>query len=164
MAPPAEADAFLYVSREDAGFRHVVNEAELFEELEPLGFRKIVPGRLGVAEQIREFSAASMVVAVHGAALTNTVFSPAHAAVVEINNSKLQSMDDFRRIAKAVGQRFQTIVSDVYADPHAPAHVNSNYVVDIDEVLRCVGILLREQASRPSASDGARFLAGRRPA
>jgi capsular polysaccharide biosynthesis protein len=131
--PRGQARELIYVSREDAPKRQVVNEQDLLDELSPLGFRKIVPGRMTVKEQIREFSAARVIVAVHGAGLTNLVFAHSHAAIIEIVSSTLSDMDDFRRIARAAGQQMTTIVSDTYVNAGAP-HVNSDFAVDIQQV------------------------------
>jgi capsular polysaccharide biosynthesis protein len=148
MAPPAEADALIYVSRADARFRHLLNENELFERLQPLGFRLVVPGRLGVAEQIREFSGARIVVAVHGAALTNIVFTRHDTAIVEINSSVLARMDDFRRIARAREQHMATVISDNYADAREAIHVNSDYYVNVNEIVREVDRCLQARTNQ----------------
>jgi capsular polysaccharide biosynthesis protein len=149
LTPPAEANGLIYVSRADARFRHVVNEDALFGRLQPLGFSKVVPGQLDVAEQIRAFSGARMVVAVHGSALTNIDYTPPHAAIVEINSSALASMDDFRRIAASRGQRMTSVISTTYADARAPIHVNSSYLADVDEIVRLVEHWLRHGVLEP---------------
>jgi len=150
--PAASANALLYVSRADARVRHVLNENELLERLKPLGFRVVMPGRLSVADQIREFSAARAVVAVHGAGLTNIVFTPPQAAIVEINSSLLARMDDFRRIARARRQHMATVVSDRYSGARDAIHVNSDYYVDVDEVVREVERCLQSGTATRRAS------------
>ena len=75
----------LYVSRKDASLRRVANETEVLDALQPLGFEVIVGGDLSVAEQIRLFSGAEMVVAPNGAAFANLVFAPPGAFVVELS-------------------------------------------------------------------------------
>lgn len=151
LVPPEAAEGLIYVSRRDARFRHVVNEDELYARLRPLGFRMIVPGRLSVAEQIREFSGAKLIVGVHGAALSNIVFAPDHAAIVEINSSSMAMMDDYRRIASSVGQRMATVTSQTYADPHESVHVNSSYLVDVEAVLRRVEEFMKSAADASQA-------------
>jgi capsular polysaccharide biosynthesis protein len=138
MTPPAAATRRVYVSRRDARQRALLNEDELYAALAPLGFEFFVPGEASVAEQIRVFSGAQLIVAVHGAALTNIVFSPPTASVIEITNSAMRDMDDMRRLAASCGQRMETIVCDRYPAHAAPIHVNSDYYVDIAGVLQAV--------------------------
>jgi capsular polysaccharide biosynthesis protein len=136
MTPIGQADGMIYVSRRDARWRHVANEDELYARLQPLGFRMIVPGRLSVAEQIGHFSGAKIVVCVHGAALTNMIFTPADASIIEINSSALARMDDFHRVAQARGQRMVSVISKGFTAPQETVNVNADYYADIDAVVR----------------------------
>jgi capsular polysaccharide biosynthesis protein len=74
----------LYITRRDAPTRRLLNEAEIIAYLEKRGFVCVCPGELSVAEQITLFSNAGVVVAPHGAALTNMVFAPPGATIVEL--------------------------------------------------------------------------------
>jgi capsular polysaccharide biosynthesis protein len=73
----------IYVSRENAGRRRVLNDAELWPQLEARGFTKLRLEELSWRDQINAFAHAREVVAPHGAGLTNLVFSPADTRVVE---------------------------------------------------------------------------------
>jgi hypothetical protein len=73
----------LYVSRSDAPKRRVLNEDRIIDFLRAHGFEIICPGRLSLAEQIALFSQAGVVVGPHGAGLTNIVFAPAGATLIE---------------------------------------------------------------------------------
>lgn len=73
----------LYVSRADADRRHVQNESAVLDVLEPLGFRKIVPGELPYEQQIEAFAGADVLVGPHGAGLTNMLYAT-DATVVEL--------------------------------------------------------------------------------
>ncbi|MEM1253019.1 MAG: glycosyltransferase family 61 protein [Cyanobacteria bacterium P01_H01_bin.21] len=55
--------------------RCILNENELFERLEPYGFKRYVLDHMNIEEQIELFYDAETVVAAHGAGLTNTIFS-----------------------------------------------------------------------------------------
>jgi capsular polysaccharide biosynthesis protein len=61
-----------------------VHEEALFELLEQRGFVRIEPGGMSVRDQIDHFAAAEVVVAPHGAALTNLVFARPGVKVLEI--------------------------------------------------------------------------------
>jgi capsular polysaccharide biosynthesis protein len=124
----------------------LVNEAELAAALAPLGFRTVVPERMSVADQVRTFARAQVIVAAHGAGLTNMIFAPREALVVEVTSTNIASMSDFRFMAAALGQRIETIVSDDYEmDPQRAAaikQVNWDYRVDVEAVL---ALLRRER-------------------
>jgi capsular polysaccharide biosynthesis protein len=75
----------LYLTRGTARNNRVVeNEAEVLALLAPLGFTSVDPGELSVAEQVRTFAEADVIVAPHGAALANLVFCSPGSAVVEL--------------------------------------------------------------------------------
>jgi capsular polysaccharide biosynthesis protein len=135
MVPEGQADTLLYVSRADAAQRHILNEGELEDSLARLGFKSFVPGRCNVAEQIRAFSSARVIVGVHGAGMTNMVYAPAHASYIEIVSGALATMDDFRRIASAREQAMTTIVSESYALGQE-VHANADYFVDVAAVVK----------------------------
>jgi len=142
LAAPAQASRRIFVSRRDVARRKLLNEDEIFAALAPLGFERVVPGELGVAEQIATFSAARVIVAAHGAALTNMVFAPPSAAIVELSSTAIEHMDLFRKLARSTQQRIVTLMS---ADYDVPAHdvgVNTDYRVDPREVRRAVEQIL----------------------
>lgn len=143
MAAPESASHLIYVSRRDSPRRVLLNEQDLFARLSPRGFDLVVPGELSVVEQIRAFSGARLIVAAHGAALTNIIFAPRDAAIVEITSTAIKDMDDFRKIARTLGQRMRTVVCGTYPAGAGTIHVNSDYLADIDAVLQAVEELSR---------------------
>ncbi|KQY50150.1 glycosyltransferase family 61 protein [Nocardioides sp. Root140] len=87
--PPSAAASTLpdriYITRGSArNTRRLVNEDEIFAVLERQGFVKIDCGALSVQEQIDHFAAASVIVAPHGAALTNLNFCSPGVRVLEL--------------------------------------------------------------------------------
>jgi Glycosyltransferase 61 len=74
----------LYISRAKAKLRRVQNEDEIWPILAAQGFQKIFMEDYPVAEQIGMFASATHIVAPHGAALTNLVFSPPGTRVIEL--------------------------------------------------------------------------------
>ena len=133
---PGPPNDLLYLSREDARKRRLVNEEELLQRLTKLGFRAITPGQLGVAEQIRAVSRARVIVGAHGAAFANLVFASPGSAVIEINTTLKEHMTDHVILASAAGLRREGVISDDYdftrPEPYAP---DADFRVDVDEVL-----------------------------
>jgi hypothetical protein len=74
----------IYISRVKASYRRVINEAEVAVFLEGLGFKSVVLESMTVAEQALLFEAVEVVVASHGAGLTNTIFCKPGTKVIEI--------------------------------------------------------------------------------
>jgi len=74
----------LYVSRNDAGRRNIIDEEDLLDALSPIGFEKIVPGELSVRDQAAAFANAEVIVGAHGSSLANLVFCQPKTTVVEL--------------------------------------------------------------------------------
>jgi capsular polysaccharide biosynthesis protein len=68
-------DRKIYISRGPAASRRILNEPELMSYLEGRGFETVTLETMPVADQIRLFSEAGVIVAPHGAGLANMVFS-----------------------------------------------------------------------------------------
>lgn len=95
----------IYVARFDApGRREIVNEHELAEALERVGFEVFVPGRNSYMDQVETFINASLIIGPHGAGLANLGFSSAQAALVEIHPSDY-GQPTFTYLAQSKGLR-----------------------------------------------------------
>ncbi len=134
----APATRRLFLSRRDNGRRRVLNEDELYAAVAPLGFERIVPGEMPVAAQISAFGAARIIVAAHGAGLTNMIFTPPGAAIVELTSTAIEHMDLFRMLSKSTGHSIQTLCSDDYDVPAQTVNVNADYRVDVQQVRQAV--------------------------
>ena len=74
----------VYLSRGDAARRRVLGEDALFARLARLGYERHELGGRSAAAQARLFAEATHVIAPHGAGLTNLVFCPPGARVLEL--------------------------------------------------------------------------------
>jgi capsular polysaccharide biosynthesis protein len=129
VAPPHRR---LYVTRgQRKNTRRVENEVQVIAALAPLGFETIDPGGLSVAEQVRLFSEAELVVGAHGAALTNLVFCPAGAAVIELFPPDYVNVC-YWALASAVGSlQYRYLVGDGLPGRVRPMHgVASDITID----------------------------------
>lgn len=138
LVAPAQATRRLFVSRRDSTRRSLLNEDAVFRNLEPLGFERVVPGEMSVAAQIAAFSGARVIVAAHGAALTNMVFAPPGATIVELTSSAIEHMNLFRKLARSTQHHVITIVSEDYPVPASDVDVNTEYRVDTEQVRAAV--------------------------
>jgi capsular polysaccharide biosynthesis protein len=142
LVAPAQATRRLFVSRRDSTRRSVLNEDEVFQTLAPLGFERVVPGEMSVAEQVTTFSAARCVVGAHGAALTNMIFSRPGATIVELTSGATEHMSLFRKLARCMHQNIITNVSADYPVPAGEVGYHTDYRVDAKAVRAAVAGIL----------------------
>ena len=95
----------IYVSRKDAPRRRMVNEADMTKKLEKLGFEVLQLEGMTIAAQQELFASSGVVVAEHGAALTNIVWCAPNAAVVDIH-ATAPGMPCFKILAEQRGVRY----------------------------------------------------------
>ena len=81
----------IFVSRQDAARRQLLNEGELVDALAPLGFQVVVPGQLPFEKQISTFANARLIVGPHGAGLTNMIFAPSDVQVIQLQNKSTRA-------------------------------------------------------------------------
>ncbi|PWU04973.1 MAG: hypothetical protein C5B43_03900 [Verrucomicrobia bacterium] len=74
----------VFISRQKASQRRIINEDELFDTFKTLGFQRYNLEDLDFIEQIQLFSQAKIVVAAHGAGLTNIIFCKPNTQIIEL--------------------------------------------------------------------------------
>ncbi len=140
---------YLYLARR-AGLhnRAVLNEAEVLALLEPLGFDVVDPGDHSVAEQIRLFAEADVVVAPHGAALANIPFFSPGSALLELFPSQSMVADYWKMTCGVEGLEYQ------YVSGTGPAagitrgeFVVADITVDLPRLEAMVSALLATRSS-----------------
>ncbi|NYI76315.1 glycosyltransferase family 61 protein [Nocardioides panzhihuensis] len=137
----------IYVSRTRSP-RSFTNEAAVEEMMSDLGFRIVYAEDLTLAEQASAFGSADLVVAPHGAGLTNLAFARAGVKVVELFPDNFVKPDFYLR-SKQIGARYRCQV----------VHQNT---VDLRLLQQLVGEARRPWAPAWLASwpDGVRTSAG----
>jgi capsular polysaccharide biosynthesis protein len=82
----------IYISRNNPKFlnnnRMIINEKEVIDVLKKYGFEVYDLENISFAGQMELFSQAKTIIGVHGAGLTNMIFSGKKAKIIEINNPK----------------------------------------------------------------------------
>lgn len=74
----------IFISRQNAKIRKIINEEEIFALLKPLGFEKIFMEKLSVQEQAQIAHEAEIIVGTHGAGLTNIIFARPGTTIIEL--------------------------------------------------------------------------------
>jgi capsular polysaccharide biosynthesis protein len=104
LSPSAAAGERLYISRDRARVRRVVNEAAVLDVLRPLGFRPCHLEDLPFVEQMRLFRDTPIVIAPHGAGLANLLFA-GRIPVLELTSRAVSPVYFF--LALALGQDYR---------------------------------------------------------
>ena len=78
----------IYISRNLSSWRRVINEEEVVNILEKLGFISLTLESMSIAEQVLYMAATKVIVAPHGGGLTNLVFCSPGTKVIEIFSPK----------------------------------------------------------------------------
>lgn len=129
----------IYVSRRDKARRSLLNERELENRLAALGFETMIAGDLSPEQQIAAFRDAAIVVAPHGAALTNALFMSPGAHLLELF-SPLAGTLEFLAIARIRGIDYEYMVGD------AVGAESGAWSIDVDAVIARVRGLLEAPA------------------
>jgi len=101
----------IFVSRRKAPARKILNELEVMDFLEPLGFQAYILEDLSFSEQVRLFSQADVVIAPHGAGLTNILFCQS-AKVIELFGHPHYIRPDYFQLAQCADLQYTFLICD----------------------------------------------------
>lgn len=99
----------VYLYRGKQNVRRLIDEERLVGLLRERGFQVVDPQKLSLAEQIVILKQARIVVAIHGAALTNIIYCREGSCVIELRSTN-KSPEHYSSIAKAYNLNFETIL------------------------------------------------------
>jgi hypothetical protein len=107
----------IYIRREDAHYRKIINEADLIIKLRKQGFEIINPQHFDILQQMKIFSNAEMIVAPHGSNMSNIIFCKKGTKIIEIspelNNLYEQNIAKrYKNIADNLNLEFLPIKAD----------------------------------------------------
>lgn len=134
----------IYVTRGSGpNTRRLTTEDALWPELARRGFVRIDPGTLSVREQIDSFAAADVVVGIHGAALSNLVFSPSGVRVLELFAPRY-TKPPFWVLADSIpGSTYRYLVGDgPRLRKEETQGIQDDITLDPAKILACVDDLL----------------------
>jgi len=128
----------VYISRTKIVGRNVINEDEVLEALSPLGFVAYTLETMSFSDQVRLFSQAEIVVAPHGAGLTNTIFAK-KLIVIELFGSF--GTPSYLVLAKGLGFQYACLTSD-HSNQHSGISRHKDMMVDIPKLRALVAQML----------------------
>jgi hypothetical protein len=117
-----DSPLYIYVKRKIGGWRYIINEDEVVDQLVKLGFTIIDAVDYSFAEQVQLFSSAGCVVSIFGSGLTNILFCTG-ATIVELAGDYADPC--FASISGHVGNRHIRLKC---------ASLGDNIVVNVDEL------------------------------
>ncbi|GAB4541532.1 MAG: hypothetical protein Tsb0014_33530 [Pleurocapsa sp.] len=93
----------VFISRRKALGRRIINEDEVIAALEPLGFKTYILEEMSYPEQVKIFAQAQVIVAPHGAGLTNLIFAD-NPIILELFGSYVGR--EFANLARGMGFKY----------------------------------------------------------
>lgn len=124
--PPA-----IYISRLDSRKRRMRNEQELIKSLEKLGIEHVSMTGMTLDDQISALSKARLVIAPHGAGLTNILYSGLGTHLYELFPSSYV-VRCYEDLSRAVGMSYSSGLFPPFAD----SKDKFAWMADIDEICR----------------------------
>ena len=126
--------ALLYITRgHTKNTRRVVREDEIVRSLTKRGFVSVDPGALSVQEQIDHFAAARVIVAPHGAALTNLNFCRPGVRLLEMFAPGYLNPGYWSIVGNIEGSHYRYLVAPTARPPRPGANLlGVMHDIDID--------------------------------
>ncbi|HWQ96220.1 MAG TPA: glycosyltransferase family 61 protein, partial [Candidatus Methylomirabilis sp.] len=136
---PVEPYRMIYISRKDAIYRKIINENEVKEYLNGIGFETLQMSGLHFTEQVKIYSEARIIVSPHGAGLTNTVFCQ-KAKILELISPSY--VGGFSKLASQVGNEYYYLMGED-APGNSPPQWR-DFKINLDELKRTLNIMLKK--------------------
>jgi len=133
----------IYLDRRASPQRRLLNEDEIVARLAALGFVPVLAETLSAADQVRLFRQADMIVAPHGAGLTNLGFCRPGCRIVELQMDAYVNWC-FRHLAALRGLDYDCVLGrsvDPWADVSGAVH-RLRWRISADHVVAAVSHML----------------------
>lgn len=122
----------IYISRRDAPRRFLVNEDDVTSLILSFGGRVATLEGMTLQEQYLLFSSCSLLIGLHGAGLTNMIWMPPHASVLEIRNDGDSSNNCYFSMASVLNLRY--FYSLATCTNYSSTTYTANLVADIENL------------------------------
>ena len=103
----------IYISRNMTANKRLANEDQLLPLIEKYGFTVVRPEQLSLAQQVRTFSKARVVLGAHGAGLTNLLFSRPVGLLLELQDARFAPRLWYWKLASMLGHEYSTMTGPV---------------------------------------------------
>ena len=107
----------IYIRREDASYRTILNEADLIDKLKKNGFKVISSSQYEILEQISFFINAKIILSAYGSGLANIVFCNPGTKVFEISPNLNNENDKYlskryENLSKLCNLKYHRFIAD----------------------------------------------------
>jgi capsular polysaccharide biosynthesis protein len=130
----------LFLSRRNAGYRALLNEAEVLATLAAFGVEPLVPEDFSMAEQIALFASAELVVSPIGGASAAILFAAPGAACVELTHDHCL-LPQYGILSGLLGQRYARVVGRPHGN-RGPLTFDQDFTICVDALAATVRTLL----------------------
>jgi capsular polysaccharide biosynthesis protein len=130
----------VYVSRERATRRRLLNEAEVWRLFEARGFEKVLMEDLSFAEQVRLMNQTMVLAGPHGAGLTNMIFLPTGGHLLEMADLGFPN-PNFYATAAGLGHHYWLFPAESVGDTHP---LEKDLRADVDRLAETLDQMLSE--------------------
>lgn len=121
----------VYIARDRARYRRLLNESQVQDLLRAFGFETVRPEDLSFTEQVGLFSDAAAIVGPTGAGMANVVFAPASCKVIVLAG---ETRDANYFIFGQLGQFLGHELMYVTGNARTPWHLHSDYQIDLHQL------------------------------
>ena len=107
----------IYIRREDANYRKILNESDLITKLIKNGFEIINPQHFEVLVQMKIFANAELIISPHGSNLSNIIFCKKRTKVIEIspnfkNQYEMNISNRYKDLSVYTNLEFSKLIAD----------------------------------------------------
>ena len=124
----------VFISRRKALGRRITNENEVIEALQPLGFKIYILEEMSYVEQVKLFAQAKVIVAPHGAGLTNLIFAD-NPIILELFGAYVGR--EFANLARGMGFKYGCL--GCLSPRGEVRQKDGDMVVNVNELLNLLG-------------------------
>ena len=127
----------IYISRQKARYRKVINEEKVVDFLDIFGFKKITLESMSISEQALLFAAAKIIIAPHGAGLSNIVFCNSGTKIIEFLSPNFLS-GVFWNLSNQVDLKYHCLVGEHHNFTKHKDPKMEDILVNIDSLVQTI--------------------------
>jgi len=125
----------IFIDRSDSNYNHckLINNQEIINFLEGIGFKSYQTSKLDFFEQIYLFNNAKIIIGPHGAAFSNIIFSKPGLKLIEFMPKDHPSIK-CEKISKLLGFNYQKIKLDLDKEINDNVNISGDMRIDTSEL------------------------------
>jgi hypothetical protein len=137
----------IYISRQEQVLRFIENEEEVVELLSRYGFKKIIIEKFSYDEQIAICSKIKYLISPHGAGLTNLLFMPEKASILEMATSpdRIKPITEYYKLASMLGIKYFYQECEIGERSLVKDFHQGSLVVDLKKLEKNLQLMLKNE-------------------